>query len=399
MKKSTVIIGILFLGLVSALSAHHAFWESPNAYLGQKPPGEVPIEFAPGLLADPGTFAIGRIGISPDGKEICYTQNNTWFDDRNELIKEFKFADGKWSGPVVLFHRLANPAYSSDGNTLYLGGSMTQVLRAVRTPGGWGVPEKYLDNQHVEVYNFNPTAGANFYVCSNPDSEDIKNGSTDVFSVLTVSNGIPTIKSLGRPLNSPGFNGDFFMSPDESYMLLSAQETKDYECEIYISFRKADKTWTNPKSLGPAINDGAAHRFGEFVTPDNKYLFYTKATAPKDTKLFWVRFDQMIERLRNSNFDPYVKAPITDVDSLVGKRISVKIDDRTFTDDDENDSLSISASQENGEVLPTWLSFDPSTRILSGTPLEPTSYKLKITATDHAKSSASCTFTIIVKSS
>jgi Putative Ig domain/WD40-like Beta Propeller Repeat len=399
MNKNIVNLGGLFLGLTSALSAQNAFWDGPDAYLRQKPPGDTPIEFAPGLLADPGNFAIGRIGISPDGKEICYTQNNTWFDDKDELIKGFKFADGKWSGPVVLFHRLANPAYSSDGNTLYLGGSMTQVLRVARTRGGWGAPEKFLDNQHVEVYNFNPTAGAHFYACSNPDSEDTKSGSTDVFSVLTVSNGVPTIKSLGRPLNSPGFNGDFFVSPDESYMLLSAKETKDYECEIYISFRKADKTWTNPKSLGSAINNGVAHRFGEFVTPDNKYLFYTKGTAPKDTKIFWVRFDQMIERLRNSNFDPYVKKPIADMASIVGQRISLKIDDRTFMDDDGNDTLSISASQENGRVLPTWLSFDPSTMMLSGTPLEPASYKLRITATDNAMSGASCTFSITVKSS
>jgi hypothetical protein len=301
--KNTLVSGSLFLGLASALSAHDAFWDSSNTYLGQKPPGEATIEFAPGLLNDPGTFAIGRIGISPDGTEICYTQNNTWFDDKDELIKEFKFTAGKWSGPTVLFHRLANPAYSSDGNTLYLGGSMTQVWRVARTREGWSAPEKFLDNPHVEVYNFNPTAGANFYACSNPDSEDLKNGSTDVFSVLSVSNGVPTIKSLGRPLNSPGFNGDFFVAPDESYMLLSAKETKDYECEIYISFRNADKTWTNPKSLGPAINDGAAHRFGEFVTPDNKYLFYTKATAPKDTKIFWVRFDHMFERLKKENAD------------------------------------------------------------------------------------------------
>lgn len=394
-----MIAGSLFLGLASVLSAQNAFWDGPDAYLGQKPPGDTPIEFAPGLLAEPGNFAIGRIGISPDGKEICYTQNNTWFDDKDEVIKGFNFSDGKWRGPVVLFRRLANPAYSSDGNTLYLGASMTQVLRVARTPAGWGNPEQYLDNQHVEVYNFNPTAGPNFYACSNPDGEDIRNGSTDVFSVLTVSNGIPTIKSLGRPLNSPGFNGDFFVSPDESYMLLSAKETKDYECEIYISFRKADKTWTNPKSLGPAINDGAAHRFGEFVTPGNKYMFYTKGTVPKDTKILWVRFDQMLERLRHSNFDPYVRTPIADVDSAVGNRISLKIGDGTFRDDDGNDTLSFSASTESGDALPTWLSFDPSTRTLSGTPPEPGSCKLKITATDSAKSRASCTFAIVVKSS
>ena len=254
--KITVILVLLLLSVASNLRAQSNFLDGPDAYLGEKPPTDTPKVFAPGILADPSAFAIGRIGISPDGKEICYTQNNTWFDDKNEQIKHFIFANGKWNGPTVLFRRLANPAFSVDGNTLYLGGSMTQVKRSIRIPGGWSAPEAFLESTVTEAYNFNPTASANYYACSNPTKEDVRNGSTDVFSVFTVSQGVPAVKSLGQPLNSPGFNGDFFVSPDESYMVLSAKETKDFECEIYISFRKADGTWTNPKSLAVTARDG-----------------------------------------------------------------------------------------------------------------------------------------------
>jgi hypothetical protein len=58
MKKNTAILGSLILGLASSMSAQDAFWNNSDAYLGQKPPGEAPIEFAPGMLADPGAFAI-----------------------------------------------------------------------------------------------------------------------------------------------------------------------------------------------------------------------------------------------------------------------------------------------------------------------------------------------------
>src|SRR5215469_13089763 len=51
-----------------------------------------------------------------------------------------------------------------------------------------------------------------------------------------------SFKSLGRPLNEPGFNGDLYITPDESYMIVSAKETKTYESELYISFRKPDLT-------------------------------------------------------------------------------------------------------------------------------------------------------------
>jgi hypothetical protein len=98
--------------------------------------------------------------------------------------------------------------------------------------------------------------------------------------------------------SSVGFDGDLYISPDESFIILSANETPTFECELWISFRKADKTWSNPKSLGSAINDGLAHRFGQYVTPDKKYLIYTKGTSEKDCHFYWVRFDRLLEKLR-----------------------------------------------------------------------------------------------------
>ena len=92
--------------------------------------------------------------------------------------------------------------------------------------------------------------------------------------------------SLGRPLNGPGFNGDFYVAPDESYMIVSAKETKTYESELYIFFRKSDSTWTAPVSLGPKINDGLAHRWAASVTPDGKYLFHTRGASSKDTAVY-----------------------------------------------------------------------------------------------------------------
>jgi hypothetical protein len=51
-------------------------------------------------------------------------------------------------------------------------------------------------------------------------------------------------------------------------------------------------------SLGPKINNGLAHRWGQFVTPDHKYLFYSYGTSEKDCAIYWVRFDRLLESLR-----------------------------------------------------------------------------------------------------
>ena len=143
-----------------------------------------------------------------------------------------------------------------------------------------------------------PTTSGKAYVGSRPSPEDAKNGITYAYSLLTISNGEVSVKSLGRPLNEPGFNGDLFIAPDESYMIVSANETKTYESELYISFRNADSTWTVPVTLGPKINDGLAHRWGQFVTADGKYLFYSHGTSEKDCAIYWVRFDKLLESLR-----------------------------------------------------------------------------------------------------
>jgi hypothetical protein len=84
-------------------------------------------------------------------------------------------------------------------------------------------------------------------------------------------------------------------------MIVSANETKDFHCELYISFRRQDHTWTRPVSLGPLINNGPAHRWGEYVTPDGKYLFYSYGTSPKDCHIYWLRFDRLLEKLRREN--------------------------------------------------------------------------------------------------
>src|SRR5688572_8456333 len=56
--------------LAAVATADDAFWESPDAYLGMKRPGATPEIFAPGLLAEPDTFVMGRVAFSRDGKEF-----------------------------------------------------------------------------------------------------------------------------------------------------------------------------------------------------------------------------------------------------------------------------------------------------------------------------------------
>ncbi len=289
---------LLLLNFKQDLVAQANFWDSPNAYLGQPLPGDTPKIFAPHLLAGEGEFTANRVAMSADGKEIFYCTNKSWKNADDLKVKYFKYDGKKWIGPVILNEHFGQTSISPDGNSLYFGSDQSAgtVYRSARTDTGWSAPVAYIDRNYV-IYDFMCTKSGNKYAASNGTWGDPSDANAWRFSVMPPSNEDTSIQDLGTPLNAPGFNGDFFVAPDESYMIISTHETEHFECELYISFRRKNKTWTTPKSLGPLINDGLAHRYAQYVSPDGKYLFYTRGESEKDCAVYWVRFDHLLKKL------------------------------------------------------------------------------------------------------
>jgi hypothetical protein len=298
MRSSHLLLLIVCLFCSVLVRAQDKFWNSPDAYLDQPLPGDVPQRFAPPHLTDSGYFVLGRVAFSADGKEFYYGVNDAWFSNAHQTLRCFRFENGEWKGPILLGAQYSQPTFSPDGKTLYV--SNDGILQMHRTSTGWTKPAPYLKRSYA-LYNFMPAQSGHSYVGSNGTWGLRSDYSSWQFAVLPADINDTSIKSLGQPLNAPGFNGDFYIAPDESYMIISAKETKDFECELWISFRKPDETWTAPKSLGPAINEGVAHRFGQYVTPDGKFLFYTKGTSEKDCALYWVRFDRLLKKLKQES--------------------------------------------------------------------------------------------------
>jgi Putative Ig domain len=186
------------------------------------------------------------------------------------------------------------------------------------------------------------------------------------------------------------------VAPDESYIVISAKEHPDYECEIYISYHKKNGTWTNPKSLGPEINNGPAHRWGEYVTPDNKYLFYSYGHGPGDCAIYWVQFDKLLENLKYTNYEPYVKDSINNQEVSVGQSYAFTIPSNTFFDDDGDSTLVYSAALADGNALPAWLHFDAKEKKFRGITNERGIYKIEVIGTDTSNAKAECVFSIRV---
>jgi len=306
MIKKILLITIIFSISVICINAQSNFWNSSNAYLGQTPPNDTPKIFAPDLLVantDTG-FALDRVAFSNDGTEFYYCYNTSWFSIKNLKIKYFKYDRKTWKGPFVLNEQFQTPTFSTDGSTLYFpgGDSISAILwQSKKVNSDWTKPSVAF-RANYSLYDLMPTKNGNMYVGTNGTWGKPGDYSSYNIGIINITNNDTVLHDLGKPINNDtAFDGDFFIARDESYIIISTNETKDFECELYISFRKPDKTWTKPVSLGPLINDGLAHRFGEYVTPDGKYLFYTRATSEKDCAIYWVRFDKLLKQLKAKN--------------------------------------------------------------------------------------------------
>jgi len=377
----------ILLSLVFSFLVNPGFTQSlsmEGRYLGQRSPGNTPKTFP--LFVEQGFFAAERIAISNDDKDIYYSEIKGYYPNRGESIKKYSFSRGKWTGPVTLFEGYAAPALSVNGDTMYVERNFETYI-SVKKDSLWTIPKKILTGLDSAHY-FQVTGNRNYYISTKSGKGA---GLSDWCRVLI--NGADTIAlSQGRPLNTSGENLDFFVSLDETFMIVTNRPG------LGISFRNNDGSWTNPRNFGPRIDFGLGS-WGPYVTPDNKYLFYSTGTKPdySDVYVYWVRIDGAIDSLKHTNLSPYIKSLINNQSAVAGQPFTFTIPDNIFFDDDSNAGLTFSVTLINDNPLPSWISFDPETRTFSGTPLETDELTIRVVVTDTQKATAFCPFKLIIK--
>ena len=238
-----------------------------SLYLGQTPPGNTPIVF--NLPVTNGLRPCERIAITSDGKEIYYGELNT-YPPTSYRVKCLKYFDNKWQGPFNVFEGFTAPKLSINDSILFLQNNLFYTYYSERTSTGWSVPVRLLaKNQRTHYFqktNLNNSYASSYYEGSPTDGNLCK--------LITV-NQDTILQSLGIPLNSSNQENDFFMAADESYVFFSKNATGGAG-DIYLSFKKDGGGWTNPKNLGAPINKpGNSWEYGQFVSKDSKYLFFT----------------------------------------------------------------------------------------------------------------------------
>jgi len=269
-----------------------------SLYLGQIPPDNTPKRF--NLSTNQGFAAVERIAISNDGMTILYHENNGYNPTSTSRDKYYNFRNNKWNGPFTLFEGAEAPAISVTGDTLYFGRGGF-VWYSVNNNTGLSEPIKFSKN--IPYWHYLQVTNSGTFYASMKNAKD-KIGTTD-WSKIIINHTDTLITSLGAPLNTTKDNLDFYVSKDESYIIFASDRSdivKYGYSDLFVSFRNNDKTWTIPQNLGKIINDPDEVRWGSFVSPDNKYLFYSRTSKPdnSDACTYWIRIDNIIDSLRKT---------------------------------------------------------------------------------------------------
>jgi hypothetical protein len=274
----------------AAPSVAAAARQSP--YVGQPLPGLTPERFAPGLVS---TDAVELNGVfSPDLREFYFTRVVDGVDTMHQII----FADGRWGSPrelLLLPNRVraeaADMVLSRDGQELFFLAGFPRttppetqnydIWRSRRAGAGWSEAELVPAPISTPGYEYYPSFGpdGSLYINSNRD------GTGTIYRAGRLADGtFAAPVEAGHPFLPR--DGDLSFAPDGSFIIVSAQRPRvggSFRNDLFIAFRRADGTYADFVKLDDTINT-PAHEWCPMVTPDGKYLFFSRRFGAYDTQ-------------------------------------------------------------------------------------------------------------------
>ncbi|PKP34567.1 MAG: hypothetical protein CVU00_06275 [Bacteroidetes bacterium HGW-Bacteroidetes-17] len=129
-----------------------------------------------------------------------------------------------------------------------------------------------------------------------------------------------------------------------------------------------------------------------YVMDNNKNFFHITRTKQNysDVYAHWVRIDAAIDSLKHTNLNPYIKSLIWPQAAVTGQPFSFTVPDNIFYDEDNKVSLTNPTQLINGNPIPEWIDFYPTTKLFLGRYLETSELTVIVVVTDSYLSMANC---------
>jgi len=286
--------------LTSGLNAGE--WE----YFGEKRPKNHPIVFAKGIVSTD-LLEHSSPTFSPDLKKIFWQVR----ENGKHVIKYSLFENGSWTSPRTLElqneYRVDSPFVSNDGSVLYYSSRsplpnekqegdhnvwVISLSDKVQGPKPFGNP---LNSENLEVSVSQSVKGNIYFV---KDLEGVE-GNMGIYCTILDDGIYQSPKVLSRNINSQWLDWTPWIDSKEEFLLFSSHRPGGFGSgDLYISFRNEDDTFSDPINLGPEVNTDFQERFPS-VSPDGKFLFFTRNNPENNHDVYWVAFDSLHHRLKS----------------------------------------------------------------------------------------------------
>ncbi len=285
-----------FLEKAGADTSAPRFPELKGPYMGQKPPGDRPERFLPGVVSAHYN-AHTAIVFSPDGKEAYWTE----MSPPEGKVMGMKMAGDKWTHPEPAF-KGRDASLSPDGRKIFFiqlrpfrkgekpagetdGWECFWYME--RTASGWSEPVSVGEAVNSVGVHWQPSVDKDGHLYFSEFEKNIYRSEYKDGNYQKPVKIVQAFKNDDLQGRSP------FISPEGDYLLFSAQD------QLHVSFKKKDGSWTNKISLGEEINARGMNGSPR-VTPDGKYIFFVSAGERRPWGIYWVSAN-VIDRLRKEH--------------------------------------------------------------------------------------------------
>ncbi|WP_414756249.1 FG-GAP-like repeat-containing protein, partial [Anabaena sp. CCY 9910] len=240
-------------------------------------------------------------------------------------------------------------------------------------------------------------AATNFNVGSSPFSVTVGDFNDDGLQDLAVANegGNNVSVLLGQGNGSFGAATNFNVGVDPISVTVG-----DFNGDGLQDLAVANFSSNNISVLLGQGNGsfGAATNFTVGTNPGSVTVGDFDGNGVQDLAVANVNSDNVSVLLNTTNFSspPTVANPITNQTTTTGTAFNFQIPANTFAD--PGDTLTYTATLGNGNPLPSWLSFNPTTGTFTGNPTRNQigSLSIKVTATDTTDLSIETTFNLSI---
>ncbi|MBF0627839.1 MAG: DUF1566 domain-containing protein [Magnetococcales bacterium] len=282
--------------------------------------------------------------------------------------------DQTWTGSgSKTFQVPANTFRDADGDTL---------TYSARRADGSALPSWLRFNRSTRTFSGNPPTGI-LKVGLRVTASDGRGGTaSSAFTLnLAEANDVPRIKNRianqtwgGSGLKSFLVPSDAFSDDDGDALNFSATLEDGSALPSWLRFSTANRIFSgNPPADTVALG---------------LKVIATDSQGAAVSDMFGLSFN------RETNDRPTVRTPVPDQTWTGSGNKSFQVPENTFSDRD-GDILTFSARRADGSALPSWLTFDATTRIFSGNPRSGVgAIDLKVVADDGNGGTAARNFTL-----